>query len=253
MQFLTPLFQKKKNYITAPDVAARFPEPTVAIERLFDADVPDSERGLPFAADPPPSRLVRRGSRPSGARVRPGPSRALPPPGPLPEPVQPVRRVPPPHGVPPPRPGLPLHPDRARVFGPGERRLRAHPAPRRVLDVGAVLRERRPAARLRSAAGVDGGPAGGAAARVCAEGALGEVVDFFDRKKDDYWPWRDAAKDGEESPPELSLMVPGSSTFPDPPNACSVEVAAQISSGQLSSVSPAAYESPSLAGNDIRH
>eukprot|EP00588_Corethron_pennatum_P009167 CAMPEP_0194270358 /NCGR_PEP_ID=MMETSP0169-20130528/4349_1 /TAXON_ID=218684 /ORGANISM="Corethron pennatum, Strain L29A3" /LENGTH=218 /DNA_ID=CAMNT_0039012369 /DNA_START=397 /DNA_END=1053 /DNA_ORIENTATION=+ len=61
----------------------------------------------------------------------------------------------------------------------------------------------------------------------------GKWVDFFERKKDEYWPWRDAAKDGEESPPELSLMVPGSSTFPDPPNACSVEVAAQISSGQL--------------------
>jgi len=48
-------------------------------------------------------------------------------------------------------------------------------------------------------------------------------IEFLDRKKDIYWATRNVLVDGDEPPPELTLMKPGEIRVPNPPNACTPE------------------------------
>lgn len=58
-------------------------------------------------------------------------------------------------------------------------------------------------------------------------------IDFFERKKDVYWPTRDVANEGEERPPRLAGEAPHSNPIQDPKDALSLEVAAMVASGQI--------------------
>jgi len=60
----------------------------------------------------------------------------------------------------------------------------------------------------------------------------GKWINFLDKKKDLYWPHRDISVDGVESPPELT-QITSDNNIPDPVNACSIEMALQLSSGLL--------------------
>lgn len=57
-------------------------------------------------------------------------------------------------------------------------------------------------------------------------------IEFFDSKKEVFWPARDVNVDGEEAPPPLILEAPHSRPIPDPPNAVSVEQAKSIAAGK---------------------
>jgi len=57
-------------------------------------------------------------------------------------------------------------------------------------------------------------------------------IEFFDSKKEMFWPARDVNVDGEEAPPPLILEAPHSRPIPDPPNAVSVEQAKIIAAGK---------------------
>jgi hypothetical protein len=58
-------------------------------------------------------------------------------------------------------------------------------------------------------------------------------IDFLESRKDQYWPGRDADRDGEEDPPALTLEQPNSRPIPDPANALTPELAAMVVSGKM--------------------
>ena len=58
-------------------------------------------------------------------------------------------------------------------------------------------------------------------------------VDFLDSKKDEYWPVRNVAVEGEQGPPPLCLEAANSRPIRDPENALTVELAGMVASGRM--------------------
>lgn len=57
-------------------------------------------------------------------------------------------------------------------------------------------------------------------------------VDFFERKKEVYWPQRNSEEESEELPPELVNVPPHSRPVPDPSECVSLDVAALYANGK---------------------
>ncbi len=60
-----------------------------------------------------------------------------------------------------------------------------------------------------------------------------EWIKFFESKKDEFWPKRSIAKDGEQGPPQAALDGPNSKTFCESPGSLPNEMARMVSSGRM--------------------
>lgn len=60
-----------------------------------------------------------------------------------------------------------------------------------------------------------------------------EWVAFLEKNKDHYWPQRDIATLGEENPPEMALLGPGTRPLKDPEHALTPDLAILVSSGRM--------------------
>jgi ankyrin repeat protein len=76
-------------------------------------------------------------------------------------------------------------------------------------------------------------------------------IKYLESRQNRYWPIRSIAQQGEEPPPPLCMEAPNTRPVEDPPNALSVEVAQQLSSGKLTPDSLAVLQHAKLE-NDLQ-
>ena len=75
-------------------------------------------------------------------------------------------------------------------------------------------------------------------------------IEFLDSCKDEFWPKRNVAVDGEEEDPPLALMEPNSRPVPDPPNALPPSMAAMVACGKMSPKEAALLQEESESEDD---